>query len=335
MTTGLVTTTINIPYALELIARQDETLQIFIAADEKTPPEAETWVYEHCAPKSRVSYLTVEQQKDREYKHSELIGWNTDSRRNIAVLEALRAGCHLIVSWDDDMVVYKNFIEQFEDVFGWPYSGLQLGFESHWFDAGQYTIPIARQRGLPVDVQIVSGVVRHIAKAEIGAAQGVILGVPDTDACTSLVSKPFITGMTSVLSNGFVANSRAHAVFNSQLTMFRAELAPAFAQFYFAQGRNTDIFASMMMRRIMHERNLYTYYGLPAAFHARKPRPLLKDLQAERYGVDNIAAYADYLDRALLRDASVVDQCRILYEGWNGPEKEAALAWCEDVESVL
>ena len=131
-------------------------------------------------------------------------------------------------------------------------------------------------------------------------------------------------------------DQRSNAVFNSQLTAFRAELAPAFGQFYFAQQRNTDIMASMLMRRIMRERDLYTNYGPPMAYHARQPRPLLKDLQAERYGVDNIAAYADYLNRAPLpKDISVVEQCRILAQGWNGPELEAAMAWYEDCDMVL
>ena len=107
-------------------------------------------------------------------------------------------------------------------------------------------------------------------------------------------------------------------------------------EFYFAQQRNTDIMASMLMRRIMRERDLYTNYGPPMAYHARQPRPLLKDLQAERYGVDNIAAYADYLNRAPLPEgATVLESCRILAQGWNGPELEAAMAFYEDCEQVL
>src|SRR5689334_3670581 len=101
MKTALITTTINIPHVLELYARLDPTVEIYVAADLKTPPEAEAWFYEHCEPKARCSWLSVEQQRDLEYKSSELIGWNTDSRRNIALLEAVRGGADLIVSADD------------------------------------------------------------------------------------------------------------------------------------------------------------------------------------------------------------------------------------------
>ena len=336
MRRGLVTTSINIPYALELIAKHDDELQIFIAADEKTPPEAEEWVYEHCAPISRVSFLTVERQKDLCYKSSELIGWSNDSRRNIAVLEALRDRCEVLITWDDDMLAFdKQTCWEFMDRFEQPWHGLKLGAVGYWFDHGQFTVPPARARGIPYDMQYY-GEVSTVTDVEIGVVQGIILGVPDTDACTAIASRPLIVDANAILRNGFVLDLNANAVFNSQWMALRARFAPAFAQFYFAQGRNTDIQASLLMRRVMREQNMYTNYGPPMALHARKARPLLGDLKAERYGVDNIAAYADYLNRAPLpKDISVVEQCRILAQGWNGPELEAAMAFYDDCEQVL
>jgi hypothetical protein len=337
MRRGLVTTSINIPYALEPIAKWDDELQIFIAADEKTPPEAEEWVYEHCQSVSRISFLTVERQQDLGYKCSELLGWNNDSRRDIAVLEAMRDRCEYIISWDDDMhVLDAQFGWEFEDRFNKSWTGLKLGAAGYWFDHGQFTVPPARARGIPYDIQYRGKLPSSVTDVEIGVVQGIILGVPDADACTAIACSPLITDANAILRNGFVLDLNANAVFNSQLTAFRARFAPAFAQFYFAQGRNTDIFASLLMRRVMREQNMYTNYGPPMVFHARQPRPLLKDLQAERYGVDNIAAYADYLNRAPLpKDATVTEQCRILAQGWNGPEMEAAMAWYQDCESVL
>lgn len=149
---------------------------------------------------------------------------------------------------------------------------------------------------------------------------------------------PRVLGATDILRNGFVVHPEAFAVFNSQATAFRRELAPAFAQFYNHQGRNTDIFASLLMRRIMREKNFYTYFGPPMAYHARTPRPLFKDLKAEMWGMEHIAEFADYLRRAPLLDAPVVDQCRVLTEGCNiftDENKEAAMAWYNDVERAL
>jgi len=330
MKTALITTTINVPRVLSLYRAHDPDVMFFVAGDLKTPPEAK----EFCEQLGNCVYISPEAHK--QWKHVEHIGFNSDSLRNCALLAAMRWGADLIFSTDSDMIPSEErFWYDVRHPIYTAFNGLQLGAKDYWFDAGDFTIPQARQRGLPVDgffgcnYEMVSGV-------KIGVAQGEILGIPDSDACTTIVNKPFIHSGTDILHCGFVVHPDAKAVFNSQLTAFRAELAPAFAQFYFAQGRNTDIFASLLMRRIMRERDLYTYFGPPIAFHARKLRDRLPDLKAERYGVDNIAAYADYLNRAPLpSDISVVEQCRILAQGWNGPELEAALAFYSDCDEVL
>ena len=332
MRVALVTTTINVPRVLSLYRAHDPDVMFFVAGDLKTPKEAEDF----CEELSNCVYLSPLVQEGLYPKSSKLLGRNTDSLRNYALLEAVRWKADLIISVDDDMApMQERFWFDVQFPFQNKFNGLQAGSMNHWLDVGEFTIPKAMQRGLPYDESHYA-TAAFVSGVEIGAAQGIILGVPDTDACTAISQAPFIHSATDILRHGFVANLRAHAVFNSQLTIFRAELAPAFAQFYFAQGRNTDIFASLLMRRIMREKNWYTYYGPPMAYHARQPRPLLKDLQAERYGVDNIAAYADYLNRAPLpKDISVTEQCRILAQGWNGPELEAAMAFYEDCDGVL
>ncbi len=338
MRVALITTTIHKPEVLALYRAYDPGVMFFVAGDFKTPLETQQF----CGEMDQCIYLSPELQKMHNYKSSELIGWNTDSRRNYALLEAMRWKADLIISVDDDMIPLAaanefepDFFSAFEKVFYYSFSGVQLGLANQWFDAGDLTMPQAMQRGLPYDMRFYS-TAAPVTNVEIGAAQGIILGIPDTDAATAIARAPFIHSATDILRNGFVVDLKANAVFNSQLTAFKAELAPAFAQFYFAQQRNTDIFASLLMRRIMREKNLYTYFGPPMAFHARQARPLLKDLQAERYGVDHIADYADYLNRAPLpKDISVTEQCRILAKGWNGPELEAALAFYDDCESVL
>ena len=72
--------------------------------------------------------------------------------------------------------------------------------------------------------------------------------------------------------------------------------------------------ASLLMRRIMQDQNLYTYFGPPMAFHARTPRPLFKDLKAEMWGLEHIEQWAMYLAMSPLPDTSVTDQCRVLTE---------------------
>lgn len=331
MKTALVTTTIHVPKVLELYRAHDPDVMFFVAGDLKTPDETK----DYCESLPNCVYLDHRNSNSR---HSILIGLNTDSRRNIALLEAMKWKPDIIISVDDDMLPATEpscFFWHFDQHFSDQWHGIQVGNAGKWFNHGAMTVPPIFARGLPYDQQDCCDI-DFVTDAQIGAVQGTILGVPDGDATYAIAVGHPITGVSEILRTGFVAHLKANAVFNSQITAFKAELAPAFAQFYFAQGRNTDIQASLLMRRIMRERNLYTLYGLPCGYHARAPRPLLKDLQAERYGVDNIAAYADYLNRAPLpKDISVTEQCRILAQGWNGPELEAAMAWYEDCEQVL
>jgi hypothetical protein len=330
MKTALITTTVNVPHVLELY-RMFGTGVIFIVGDEKTSLEA----YTFCGGIPGCEIYSPERQRELGYEHSDLIGWNTDSRRNIALLEALKWGAELIVSIDDDMVPIGgewNFSDRFELLF----DGLQLGERGRWFDAGQFTIPKAPQRGLPCDYKPV-GTPSFVTNAKIGAAQGIILAIPDTDACTAIAASPFVHSASDILKNGFVVHPEANAVFNSQFTAFRRELAPAFAQFYKHQQRNTDILASVLMRRIMRDRGLYTYFGPPMGFHARQPRPLFKDLKAEMFGLEHIAPFTEHLNRAPTQQHSIVDDCRDLVFGYSGFSDHTAAyaAWYNDVEKVL
>ena len=331
MKVGLITTTINVPRVLELYRKLvPDDCRFFVSIDKKTPEEAVNFLV-HDLANTHCIFLRDQEQ----YEHSKFIGWNTDSRRNIALLAALEWGADLIVSIDDDMIPQGDW--DFASRFEFPFDGLQLGARHHWFDAGVFSAPPAPQRGLPPDVLPVSGA-EHVVDAAIGAAQGIIFGVPDTDAVTAMSKAPRVLGATDILRNGFVVHPQAFSVFNSQFTAFRRELAPAFAQFYKHQGRNTDIFASMLMRRIMQDRNLYTYFGPPMAFHARTPRPLFKDLKAEMWGLEHIEEWAMYLAMSSLPITSVTDQCRVLTEGcaiFSDEMKACARAWYNDVEKVL
>jgi hypothetical protein len=330
---AIATTSISVPVALSVFRAWDNDVMFFVVGDKKTPEDA----LEFCEGMENCLYLGVGTQAKRmKYKSLDHTPWNCDSRRNLAVLEALKWGADIILSWDDDVLgMDQRFWFDVEHPFSGPFNGLQLGLAKQWFNAGEFATPVTKQRGLPYDTPFYSSA-QPVTNVTIGAAQGIILGVPDCDAATAITNTPMILNTSDVLQAGFVVDPAAYCVFNSQITTFRRELAPAFAQFYPHQGRNTDLFASLLMRRIMKEKNWYTFFGLPRVFHARQPRPLLKDLQAERYGVDNIARYADYLNRAPLpKDISVTEQCRILAQGWNGPELEAAMAFYSDCESIL
>ena len=332
---ALVTTTINVPRVLELYRACSEDVRFFVVGDEKTPAAA----YQFVASLGNVETYGVERQKQLGYKCSELLGWNNDSRRNVAILEALKWGADKIISVDDDMIpLDRAYFWQFDKRLGHRFDGLQLGAEGFWLDPGKFTIPPARARGLPIQYDSLDAI-EPAVDAKVGVVQGIILGKPDTDAATNLTLDPVITGVHEVLRTGFVADPRCRTVFNSQSTAFIRELAPCMAQFYQAEGRNTDIVASLIARRVMRDRGLYTFYGPPMAYHARNPHDYYKDLKAEMWGLENIDALAGDLDAWTSPPGeSIVDALRFFYSSTKVlPEKakEAALAWLEDCESVL
>lgn len=341
MKIALVTTSINVPRVLKTYAGSGIGY-IVVAGDEKTPHGEARQFCESIA----ASYLHPD-NFDGQWKHARLLGKNTDSLRNIAVLHALSWGADVIVSVDDDMVCLDPFFfERIREIFDEPFSGVCLGRgdSTSWFDAGSLTIPPARQRGLPTNAGP-PNTHEFVSDIQVGAMQGIILGVPDTDAATTIVNRPLVHSASDILQSGFVVDPSTKAVFNSQITAFRRELAPAFAQFYKWQGRNTDIIASVLMRRIMRDRNLYTYFGPPMAYHARAPREPQKDMNAEQWGLNKIGSFQNYLDNTNVfpsrPNEPVTGTLRRLYEDmltfdmWPRENIECALAWIDDVESVL
>lgn len=334
MKLALITTTVNVPRVLALYRAHDASVPFFVAADHKTPDEA----YAFCADLGDCEIYSPDRQKELGYESSELTGWNTDSRRNIALLEAVKSGADVIISVDDDMIPLDwRCMLQFSAPFIVDFNGMIIGRTNNWFNHGDFSEPRYVARGLP-PIDFCAADLQFGTSRKIGVVQGTILGVPDADASWALNHKNLVHSVTDILRSGFVTHPKAHTVFNSQFTAFRRELAPGFAQFYEHQGRNTDIFASLLMQRVMEERGLHTFYGPPMGFHARTPRPAFNDLKAEMYGMEHIADFADYLRRAPLTGGSVVDDCRILFEGFRAfsdPAREVAQAFYNDCEKVL
>src|SRR5208282_6255071 len=329
MRVGLITTTVNIPTVLSLYRKLGPDVEFFVAGDLNTPVAAK----EFCNALPNCRFITPQEQE--RWKSSALIGFKSDSRRNFALLEAIEWGAEIIVSVDDDMLASEFFFGEIADNFDVPHSGLCAGVPGQWFDAGKFTIPPAAQRGLPVHYGFANAF-EPVVDAEIGVVQGIILGVPDTDSLTAITNEPRIYSVTDVLRNGFVVRPDALTVFNSQNTAFRRELAPGFAQFYKWQGRNTDIFASLIMRRLMQSMGLYTYYGPPMGFHARRPRPLLNDLKSEMYGLEHIVEFSEAINFEFDTASSLVEKLEEMYASlnllvwWHEDNTHAAMAFLED-----
>jgi len=313
MKTALILTTINVPHVLALYRRFDPGVRFFVACDEKTPKAA----YDFCASIPDCEAYSPGRQKELGWECSPLIGWYTIARRNIALLEALKWGAELIVSVDDDNIpmgaaYFMNYFKMFDDkvyfddpstppiTWNRAWSGLKVSGRG-WFDPGQLQFPAdgvdpVCQRGFPQQSLGLQSF-EPVVDARIGVAQGAVLGDPDTSAVDRISRHPMVHQVSEILRAGVVSDPRATwAPLNAQNIAFLRELAPCFLMVP-QWGRYDDIWAGLIVQRVMRERQMFVHYGRPFAFQQRNAHDLVKDLKAEFFGMEYTLEFANWLDK--------------------------------------
>lgn len=338
MKTALIITTINVPAVLALYRRFDTAaaVRFFVAVDKKTPASALAF----CENLGNCVIIT----DCTGYKCDSVIGANSIQRRNLALLEALRWGADIIISVDDDnMPIDPNYFHKFQRLFDSRYpttvdfSGLCVHSVNNWFDSGQFLSPPATHRGFPAQI-VPETYFESITSAKIGVAAGMVLGDPDTSAVERIAKQPCVSGVSEILKAGIVVHPTTHTVFNSQNTAIIRELAPAWAM-WSGVGRYDDIFASLIVQRVMRDRNYHVHFGRPFTYQQRNKHDLTRDLAGELWGMQKIAHIAAALDETALPRVSVVEDTRRLFEaiGHLLPPitMQAELAFLEDCEGVL
>lgn len=345
MRVALISTTIYDPTALRLLRTYGPDVAFFITGDEKTP----TVQIDHLGgwdinnpPLAR--YYSPQAQRELNYQCSNLIGWNCIQRRNIAILEALRWGADIIVSWDtDNMPMDASYFDHFCKVLAGEFAGLQVGTSGCWLDYGRWLVPPATQRGMPQPSAYAfpNECISFVTAAPVGVAQGICLGDPDTSAVDRISRLPEVHQVSELLRVGVVVHPEAHTVFNTQNTAFIRELAPCFLmvpQF----GRYDDIFASLICRHIMRETGHYLHLGQPFCWQTRNQHDLLTDLKNELWGMEHVIDFVQWLDSLDLGHAPhSLHYVRLIYgriselEWLPSDVSELGLAWCSDCESVL
>jgi hypothetical protein len=349
--TALILTTINIPTVLSLYRAHDPDVRFFVAMDKKTPGEAYRFCNRlpNCVPivDGNVDLVTF---RDRGgYACSDLIGWNTISRRNIALLEALKWGADVIVSIDDDNIPLDTcYFWHYEcSSLASPFNGIKVKPAFYgWFDPGhlQFTRvgDTVVQRGFPQAYPSDFGGFTSVTGAKIGVAQGMILGDPDTSAVDRISRHPQVHQVSELLRAGIVTDPReTYAPLNSQNIAFIRELAPCF--FMVPQWqRFDDIYAGLVAQRVMRDRGYFVHYGQPFVWQQRNPHDLLKDLAAEQWGAEHILDFTAWLDGFTLpKQVPAVEAMKIFFTNLpdfipeRGKLQELALAWCSDIEGVM
>jgi len=281
MKIALATTTIHVPHVLKLLRKCASDVQFFVAYDEKTPEAAKEFV-ESIGAAGRMAGTS-------DWKCSDLIGWNTIARRNIAFLEALKWGADVIYSWDTDNIpMAMDHFDHVEKILSQPFNGILGSSKTGWFDAGELLIPWARHRGIPYNN--VPGHHYDIAtNFRVGIAAGLVIGNPDIDATTRMEKALEVHRVSKLAEMGVLVDVNTHTVFNTQNTAMIRELVPAWFLMP-GVGRHDDLYASLIVQRVARERGLHVHFGQPLVWQQRHEHDQLVDLRAEIDGMSHIRA---------------------------------------------
>jgi hypothetical protein len=336
MKTALITTTISVPTVLQLYRELDPSVRFFVALDTRTPGAAS----EFCTALGN-THVCVTGTSD--WACSDLIGWNTIARRNIALLEALKWGAEIIISVDDDNIpINRQYFFYMEHALSNDFSGLKARrpFSGSWFNPAALAFPKVVQRGFPQHIfSSRAPTFQPVTNVKIGVAQGMILGDPDTSAIDRISQHPEVHQVSELLRAGIVTNPREewYAPLNSQNIAFVRALAPAFLMLP-SYGRYDDIYAGLVAQRVMREHGYFVHYGQPFAWQQRNSHDLLKDLRAEQWGAEHILEFASWLD-GFLGQHDVIGMLRVM--ATNLPKfipsgtQELWLAWLDDCAKVM
>ncbi|MFI5398212.1 MAG: hypothetical protein ACHQ9S_21965 [Candidatus Binatia bacterium] len=272
-----------------------DDVETYVIADRKTPRE----MLERCASLARrglkVMCPTLNEQEEflRQVGFPpHLIPYDSDNRRNIGYLMALRSGSDFMISIDDD-----NYCRPDEDVFAAhavvcerTYLAQVVETDEGWFnictllelDRPETTYPrgfpyYARHK--PMEPKITT------ASADVHINAGLWLVAPDVDAINWLVAP---MQATSFKGPPLVLGRHTWSPINTQNTAFRRDAVAAY--YYIKMGyplggitldRYSDIFSGYLVEACVKHLGGGIRVGTPVADHRRNSHNYLKDAAGE------------------------------------------------------
>jgi hypothetical protein len=338
--TALITTTIYVPEVLARYRELGPDVSFIVAGDRKTPHKESRQFVDSLG---NALYLSDEDQEKLGYKSSEVIGWNKIMRRNIALLEAIKGGFDVIVTVDDDNIpVTEDYFDTFARLLGSSFSGVSIGSNAGWLNAGDFLQPAVYHRGFPYEFRHreLDYEVDAVSDARIGVAAGLWLGDPDIDAMERLINRPTVTGVDALAQAGFVVRPGTWAPFNSQNTAYVRSLAPLMMVLV-GVGRFDDIFASYIAQRIGWAAGYVLHFGPPIVYQDRNEQSLWRNLRDELYGMEKGLEILDAIDSADVTGVDVLEDLRSVYRNLRRVEHlppvvhELGTRWCADVERCM
>jgi hypothetical protein len=354
MNIAIVTTTINVPLALEGYARNAREyghtgISFIVAGDRKTASGAREFCRRLNREYAPCEYLDIEDQRrycERFPHFWNYLPFDCIQRRNVALLKAYEDGADVVITVDDDnLVTNHDFIAHHSKAGTWQYLPVYQT-TSGWFNVCGELVEqqgtAFYHRGHPVkqrwnDNSVFTTVAEAKVRTVVNA--GFWLDDPDIDALTRLHRQPVVTGMRPQPGGRlqFALQPGTWSPFNSQNTALAREVIPAYCVLPFV-GRYDDIWPSYLVNRIASHLGDAIAFGLPFVRQVRNPHDLWRDLDAERAGMQMTDQFCEVLQGIPLRGSTYHACYGELLEGlrreWRLPDN-APQGWVEMREGTL
>ena len=300
---GIVVTTINRGQFLAAYLENLGTYghlsdtRLYVAADRKTPADCRRASEEARCRGLDVVFLGIDEQLTflRDFPLLDaVVPWNSDNRRNVGFVMALRDGVETVISIDDDNLPVEghDFVGG-HSVVGREVAATAFEAKSGWynlFEALDYApcVPIW-PRGFPYRVRRATDVPGEAGRAIVHVNAGLWLGDPDVDAITRLANHPSVQALK--LHRGLLG-PRTYSPINTQNTAIHRDAMAAY--YYVLMGepifgsrlnRFGDIWSGYFVQKCCKSLGYAVAFGDPAVAQVRNEHDLFSDLREEYWGI--------------------------------------------------
>lgn len=283
-----------------------------------------------------VEFLSLAEQESGRFRLAESLPTKHYARKNIAYLQAMRAGATCIYETDDDNAPNENWQPRPEFLD----SGRSVaGKGNRWVNVYRYfTRENIWPRGLPLD-EIRCAVPDAAPLVESRRApiqQGLVNGSPDVDAVWRLVmDRPFDFDQEASV----YLEPGNWCPFNTQSTWWWPVAFPLLYIPSYCSFRMCDIWKSFVAQRCLWELDLGVAFHAPEVVQDRNPHDLMRDFRDEIPGYEKNREICRILERVKLEggEAAVGRNLKVCYEVLVAegvfPEKELplVLTWLADL----
>jgi hypothetical protein len=271
--------------------------RLYVVGDRKTPPACRAAADAAARDGLDCPYLGVEEQTaflrdlpaiDR------IVPWNSDNRRNVGFLMALRDGAEVVISIDDDNlpVPGTDFVGG-HAVTGRELEAPEVSAASGWynlFDVLEHTpaLPVW-PRGYPYRLRAPQQVETRLARRRVHVNAGLWLGDPDVDAITRIAIHPDVKRMAQ--ERGLLAAGTFSPI-NTQNTAVHRD---AMVAYYYVRmhepmhgarlNRFGDIWSGYFVQKCAKALGHAVAFGAPPVEQVRNDHDLFVDLREEYWGI--------------------------------------------------